>query len=292
MSNSCLGFAVESLLMTANPEGEAYFRTTHFHKMMFLLYQRLRKKHLDLKLPYSWYHYGPHMEAMEFERQVGVPLTYYAPKGGPTIAITDISRWDVLPRDATLIEVEVRKIVNKYKENDRYKFDYLNDLLDDAYAYAPFKFQVAFNRDFIKALGKFRTYDISREEVELYLDRLVKIYPRNEMNELYDVFLEWDDTIRLALIYGNSLEVDDLAAKYWSIFTEELRIKKNENISENIKRHWSDMFSTKYWEYLEDLETKRNKLLRIRMKGHKSNDEVKKIVACMNNLAYQLSTKR
>ena len=46
------------------------------------------------------------------------------------------------------------------------------------------------------------------------------------MNELYDVFLEWDDTIRLALIYGNSLDVSDLAAKYWSIFTEELRIKE------------------------------------------------------------------
>jgi hypothetical protein len=170
------------------------------------------------------------MEAMEFERQVGVPLTYYAPLEGPTIAITDISRGDVSARDAALIEIEVRKIVNKYKENDRYKFDYINDLLDDAYAYAPFKFQIAFNRDFIKALGRFRTYDISKEEVEFHLDRLVKIYPRDEMNELYDVFLEWDDTIRLALIYGNSLDVSDLAAKYWSIFTEELRIKKNENI--------------------------------------------------------------
>ncbi|NLM68274.1 MAG: hypothetical protein GX180_14040, partial [Enterococcus sp.] len=179
-----------------------------------------------------------------------------------------------------------------YKENDRYKFDYINDLLDDAYAYAPFKFQIAFNRDFIKALGRFRTYDISKEEVEFHLDRLVKIYPRDEMNELYDVFLEWDDTIRLALIYGNSLDVSDLAAKYWSIFTEELRIKKNENISENIKRNWSDMFPTKCWEYLEDLETRRNNLLRIHMKKHESNDEVKKIVACMNNLAYQLSTKR
>jgi hypothetical protein len=232
------------------------------------------------------------MEAMEFERQVGVPLTYYAPLEGPTIAITDISRGDVSARDAALIEIEVRKIVNKYKENDRYKFDYINDLLDDAYAYAPFKFQIAFNRDFIKALGRFRTYDISKEEVEFHLDRLVKIYPHDEMNELYDVFLEWDDTIRLALIYGNSLDVSDLAAKYWSIFTEELRIKKNENISENIKRNWSDMFPTKCWEYLEDLETRRNNLLRIHMKKHESNDEVKKIVACMNNLAYQLSTKR
>jgi hypothetical protein len=278
--------------MTANPEGEAYFRTTHFHKMMFLLYQGLRKKHLDLKLPYCWYHYGPYMEAIEFERQVGVPLTYYSPVEGPTTAITDILRENVSPRDAALIETEVRKIVNKYKKNDRYKFDYLNDLLDDAYAYAPFKFQVAFNRDFIKALGKFRTYDISREEVELYLDRLVKMYPRNEMDESYDAFLEWDDTIRLALNYGNSLDVSDLAAKYWSIFTEELKIKRNENISEDIKRSWSDMFSHKYWGYLEDLETKRNNLLRIRMKGCRSNDEVKKIVADMNNLAYQLSAKR
>ena len=235
MSNFHLRFAVEMLLKTANPRGEAYFRTTHFHKMVFLLYKRLKKKHLDLKLPYCWYHYGPYTNAVEFERQTGVALSYYTPEGEPTIAIDDVSREDIPPKDVALIENEARKIVNKYKTNEKYKVDYLNELLDDAYAYAPFESQRVFNRDFIKLLGKLKSYDVSREEVKLYLDMLIKIYPYSEMHELYDAFLEWDDTIRLALNFSSSLEVSNLANEFWLIFTEALRIKENENISEDIK---------------------------------------------------------
>jgi len=164
--------------------------------------------------------------------------------------------------------------------------------LDDAYAYAPFEFQRVFNRDFIKLLEKLKSYDVSREEVELYLDMLIKMYHYSEMHELYDVFLEWDDTIRLALNFSSSLEVRNLANEFWLIFTEALRIKENENISEDIKASWSFVFYDKSDKYLVDLEKKRTDLLRIFEKERTSNDDIKTIVAKMNNLAYQMSIER
>jgi|LDZT01.1.fsa_nt_gi hypothetical protein len=292
MLNPHLRFAVETLLKAANPRGEPYYRTTHFQKMVFLLYINLKKKHLDLKLPYCWYHYGPYTNAIEFERQTGVPLSYYTPDDEPTIAIDDVFHEGISSKEAALIDREARKIVKKYQTDGKYNFDYLNNLLDDTYAYAPFEFQRVFNRDFIKILRRLASYDVSKEEVELYLDRLMKYYPYSEIHELYDAYLEWDDTIRLALNFSSSMEVERLAKDFWMIFTEALRMNENENISEDIKVEWRFIFYDKYDKYLADLGKKRAHLLRIYEKDFKTDGEIEMIVDEMNKLAYKMAIER
>ncbi|VVB68687.1 Uncharacterised protein [uncultured archaeon] len=292
MSNPCLKFAVETLLKEANPNGGPYFRTTHFHKMMFLLYKQLKKKNLDIKLPYSWYHYGPFMDGTEFERQVGVPISYYAPDEGPTRAIDCISYEGIPSKNARLVERESRSLVKRYKENDRYKFDYLNILLDNAYAFAPFEFQKVFNRGFILILKQFKSYDVSEEEVELYLDKLIKIFPYTEMHEVYDTFLEWNDTIHLALNYKNPSYIAVLAEKFWLIYSELLHIKKNENISDDIIELWSINFPEKLDEYLAGQEQERRRLLQMRRRDRVPNEETQKIVVKLNDLAYNLAAKK
>lgn len=259
---------------------------------MFLLYQQLKKKNLDIKLPYSWYHYGPFMDGIEFERQVGVPILYYAPEDGPTRAITHNSSEGITLREARLIERESRSLVNKYKENERYKSDYLNILLDDVYAFAPFEFQKVFNRGFIFILRQFKSYDASKIDVELYLDKLVKNFPYTEMHELCDTFQEWDDTIRLSLEYENASHVATLATNFWLIYSELLRIKKYENIPEDIIQLWSINFSEKMDEYLVGLERERKDLLLMRRRDRVPNKDAQRIVIRLNELAYNLAAKK
>ena len=59
IQNPRLKFAVETLLKAANPAGEPYFKATHFHKMMYLLYERLKKKQIDITKTYdNWLKIG------------------------------------------------------------------------------------------------------------------------------------------------------------------------------------------------------------------------------------------
>ena len=145
ISNPYLKKAAETLLSTANPNCEPYFGATAFHKMMFLLYEGLKKRRIDLKLPYSWYRYGPFMDATEFERQSGIYLSDYAPETGSACLTNSVPCSDISSEEINVIEQESRKLVVKYQERGQYKTGYLDLLLDDAYKYAPFKFQKSFN---------------------------------------------------------------------------------------------------------------------------------------------------
>jgi len=279
-------------LKCANPNGGPYFRATHFHKMIFLLYIELKKKKIDIKLPYSWYHWGTFVDATEFERQVGEPLAYYVPERSPTNAIKDFSRENIPSIDAEIIENTALRLVEKFCCCGIYQEDYLNRLLDIDYQHAPFKFQRIFNRDLRKSLAQFKSYNISEEEIEIYIDKLVKTYPYRETHELYDVFLEWEDTIRLALKYSGPSHVIKLADDFWMIFTELLHIKKNENISEDIIEPWSFRFYGMLDEYSANLEKERINLLRQYRKNRLSTYKSNEIVNKMNNLAYQLATNK
>jgi len=288
VQNPYLKVAVEALLSNTNSSCESYFGATAFHKMMFLLYVRLKKRNINLKLPYSWYRYGPFMNSLEFERQVGAPLSYYAPESGSVRIIDHPSCDDISPENLRVIEQESQKLVEQYKEGKQYKSSYLDLLLDDAYKYAPFKFQKTFNRGFFIILSQFKSYNVSKEEVEVYLDNLMKIYPYKEMDELSDTFLEWDDTARLALNQSPS-KVYNLAEDFWFIYSDLLQIKRNENISEDIIHHWRFEFPRKFHEYDRRLSLDRKNFLRAYRGRCLQDTEVQKIVRKMNDLSFSLA---
>jgi hypothetical protein len=291
VANPYLKTAVETLLKVANPNCEPYFGVTAFHKMIFLLYQRLKKKKIDIKLPYSWYRYGPFVNAIEFERQVGVPLSDYIPEDGPVCLVTEITHDGVPLEDVGTMEQEAQVLVRKCKPRDQYIKGYLDPLLDDAYTYAPFKFQKLFNRGFLVALGQFKSYCISKEEIEYYLDNLVKTYPYKEMEELSDTFLEWDDTARLSINYSSPSKTYNLAENFWFIYSDLLQINRYENISEDITQQWLFEFPEKLNEYNRQLRRDRKVLLRTYREKCSQDTEILKIVGKMNDLAYGLAMK-
>ena len=286
-NNPTLKFAVETLLNKANSRGEAVLGATAFNKMVFLLYKRLngKGKKLDLNLPYCWYLWGPFIAQIEFEREVGIPLDYYAPKGDHTRVIDHVSDIEIPTAEKRLIEKEIDKMMKEFDDNGNINLDLL---LNRAYELAPYEFQKVFNRSFRPELNKFRSYLVSKEEIAAYLDKLIETYPEEDMNELYDVFLEWDDTFRLAL-ENNTSRIYILAEEFWGVFCKLLRVKKCYGISEDTIIKWSFSFIDSLHEYENRLENERNNLLKIHFDKQLTDAKVQQIVDDVMELSHKIA---
>lgn len=286
-NNPALKFAVETLLNKANSRGEAVLGATAFNKMIFLLYKRLKgkRKKIDLKLPYCWYLWGPFIAHAEFEHEVGVPLDYYVPKGEHTRLIDHVADVEIPIAEKNLIEKEINKMLIEFDNSGVIN---LNLLLNRAYELAPYEFQKVFNRSFRPELNKLRSYSVSKEEIEAYLDRLLEAYPENEMEELYDVFLEWDDTFRLALENDTS-RTYVLAEEFWGIFCKLLRVKQCDGISKDTIISWSLSFMDSLHKYENKLENERNDLLGIHFEKEQTSMKAQQIVDDVMELSHKIA---
>ena len=120
------------------------------------------------------------------------------------------------------------------------------------------------------------------------MDNLIRDYPYKEMDELSDAFLEWDDTIRLALNHDPS-KAYGLSEGFWLIFSDLLQIKRNENISEDIISYWSNKFPGKLDEYNMQLAKNRKSILSAYITKALPDTEVQNIVRKMNDLSFDLA---
>ena len=286
-NNPTLKFAVEALLNKANSRGDAVLGATAFNKMVFLLYKRLKRKgkQLDLRLPYCWYLWGPFIAHAEFEHEVGVPLDYYVPKGEHTRVIDNVSDVEIPIAEKRLIEKEIDKMLAEFDNNGIINLDLL---LNRAYELAPYEFQKVFNRSFRPELNKLRSYSVSKEEIEAYLDRLLETYPEKEMEELYDVFLEWDDTFRLALENDTS-RTYVLAEEFWGFFCKLLRVKQRYGVSRDTIINWSFSFKESLHQYENKLENERNDLLGIHFEKEQTDVKVQRIVGDVMELSHKIA---
>ena len=109
------------------------------------------------------------------------------------------------------------------------------------------------------ATAQFSVRDI--QWIQDVLDDLLVCYPEDQMEELYETYLEWDDTVRLALEY-NLNEVIPLIDGFWEIFCGLLRTKYNENILDPVVEAWKvKFFSQDFPAYRQHLKQVRRELL-------------------------------
>ncbi|KAF5029024.1 hypothetical protein DSECCO2_652910 [anaerobic digester metagenome] len=245
--NPLLKYSVEALLAEANPAGEPFFRKTHLYKTLFLLHQNLKAQGIDIGLPYCWYLHGPLIEATTFEEQTGTPLASYLRPDGSTVPPHHIHDEGLAEKQVILREIE--KILQKYRSKTRWADGYGDRLVGDAYRLAPFRYQRTFKREYLVYLSSLsdepRLYDYAYDRISSgilqYLDTLIKQFPEDEMGELLDTYLAWDDTARLFVETRNPL--DPLSNRYWEIFCGLLRVHKNENVPEEIVDRWERSFA-------------------------------------------------
>lgn len=295
VQNPLLKYSIERLLNEANPEGETFFGATAFNKMIFLLHQQLLRNDVDIKLPYYWYLHGSLIEENQFEEDVGHPRQYYLTSDRSSRRMMTVPRTSITEHIQQVIDRHIHILVESYKQpNGRFFHDYVDILLDDVYAQAPYEFQRVFNRKFIPFLDSFRTprrrqvpaslsfVDADLERIEILLDDSLKVFPQEDMGQIYDTYLEWDDTVRITIEFDEK-QVFPLTESFWKFFCQNLRIHKNENLSSDLIRHWDSRFNeTVLPKYQSDLEKLRRTLLKKWSRGQEEDTEIDALVKKLN----------
>lgn len=295
VNNPLLKYSIERLLHEANPEGDTFFGATAFNKMIFLLHKQLLETDIDIKLPYYWYLQGSLIEEHQFEEDVGHPRQYYITSDHSSRRMMTVPRTSIPDDIQQVINRHIHILVENYKQpNGRFVHGYLDRLLDDVYAKAPYEFQRVFNRKFIPFLDSFRTpvrrqvpaslsfADEDLEKIEEFLDNSHKVFPQEDMEQIYETYLEWDDTVRITIEFDEK-RIFPMTENFWKIFCKNLRVHKNENLSLGLIQRWNSHFNEEIFpKYQIDLEKLRKSLLKKWKRGQKEDAEIDALVKKMN----------
>ena len=233
----------------------------------------------DVGLPRYWYMYGELANEHEFRGRyynaptaIGWDGQQYLPKLNLTFDDFDISNEDV-----RLITAGVEWTVHNYGGET------VEDIKRHQYSeHAPDEFIRRYSelRWLLKTIDlgsqqRLDTYDGSFESNEEYvnslLDQMIEVYPKEEdrYDEMYSLYLRWDDTVRLMLGQTGDFGAAEEALDEF-IFTLSrvvLRFKYNRNISADRLRDWENDADTKKADFSKSLRQRRKELLRSRERG-------------------------
>jgi hypothetical protein len=121
-----------------------------------------------------------------------------------------------------------------------------------------------------------------KEKIESFLDESFKVFPRDDMLRIYDSYVEWDDTVRVAL-ESDEKRIFPMTDTFWKFFCHNLRILQNENLSQELVRHWDSRFiENDLPKYEDTLGRLRRVLLKKWKKGQDNDKETDDIVKKLN----------
>jgi hypothetical protein len=293
------------IIKTANAYGDNQFHQYHFHKLLFNVYTELKKKGIDIRLPYSWFYYGSLVEGTTFERMTGSSLGYYAPDHGKLRKIIEIPAYGSDPVTLKTIDAVISGEFSEITEDHHYKKEYGQILLKKTYSNAPFEFQRLFNRGLYPFVEKFKPRDNDQQTlmplvfdnsdiqtITAYLDQLMVNYPKKALPEIYDCFLEWDDTVRLAITTDHS-RIIPLVEAFCKLYCGLLRIKEHENIEPDVIERWkTDFDDATCPEYLGTIDHLRSALLDSHFSASAPQDKTTVVVDKIMILARDLSVEK
>lgn len=302
--NPLLKYSTEKLLNAANPDGLYFFKKTTLNKMLYLLYLRLNERGLNIELPFFWFKWGTLTDDFVYSELVGLPFSRYFTNDGSTRAMHIVPHANIEDFKKSIIDEEIGFLIRKYQDDRGYfVHDYLQLILNDVYATAPYEFQRTFNRGLYKYVEQFKTLKRKKIpsklkldsanvlQIRQYLSKLLNEFP-NDFTELFDLFLEWEDTMELALNYNHTMSLE-LLDNFWDMFARSLRIRKNENIPQYVIDQWRDRFKkVDLIKFEKELSANRNELLLIHLDNSQSNSDVDNIVNEMMDCAYEMSVPK
>ncbi len=145
-----------------------FMSKTRFYKILFLVYQRLRKRGINIQLPYFWYRWG------NVICEPSLPITIeYVHHGDRQIP-------QIMQKPENGLEEDKKKkideIVKLAKQDLERKT--VDELIDEVYKFAPTKFQKEF-REFKKYLDQGNIVNAS-----LKISDLFGSFPKDEFEKL------------------------------------------------------------------------------------------------------------
>ena len=236
---------------------------TKFHKLCILADKKLHDEYdRDIGLPQYWYKYGKTLAESEIDDAVTfTPHSNhrrgYAYYPADQVSESDFDRLDEdLKDDIFQVAIEV---VDEHGDKDYQKLE--------KYQYENFP-----PHEFVTAYGNFRWYlssistDRDQKTIEYFtdpsekstieelLDEMLVSFDEDEFREIYGLYLDWDDTIRLLNEEGASArELLDFTETFIEAIAKAvLRFKDRSHISEDRLKEWENEKE----KVLNDLEKK------------------------------------
>ncbi|MDD5617003.1 MAG: hypothetical protein PHH85_12480 [Candidatus Methanoperedens sp.] len=290
--NFLLEYAIDSLLKTFNQERKPVMKKAHFFKLMNLLDTRLKNQEVDIGLPGYWYKYGFYIEInhlnsvlpREFSKFYVINDTFIVPPLNPR------KKYEILDEIKNKIDSTIRSLWQQFG----LKPGYGAAVKKKSYEInAPYKFNSIF-QEYIDIVNRTETGFISKKEtLEPVLDKLLPEFPDKAFFELYDTYLEWDDTTRLCLdlLSGKKEEelIKELEELFWETFSKGVRIRHNQNIPDpEIIKRWKIEYEYEIPRTHKHIENIRNSLL---LDKYKSSGKDEILVKQLMKKAYQMSAE-
>ncbi len=290
--NYLLEYAVDSLLKTFNPDRKPVMPKSYFFKLMNLLDTRLRDQDVDIELPGYWYKFGFYIELnfldivlpRPFTKFYMIDSTHVVPPQHPN------RKYQILDHVKTKIDSTVYWLWKKYG----FKSNYGAKAKKESYEInSPYKFNTIF-QEYIKIVERNETGLISKKEsLEPILDSLLSEFPEKEFPELYNIYLEWDDTTRLILDCVPGKKKDELLKElmglFWETYSTGVKIRHNQNIPiPDILQRWIKDYKLVIPDTYNQIENIRKNVL---LEHYKASGKEEELVQQLMEKAYEMSAE-
>lgn len=216
------------------PKQEYILTPARFYRIAFLLYKDLKKKGLDLKLPYYWYKSGPIIYLKN------VPKIFKIRRLNKTQqVVASYEEWkDIILlfegcegcfSDAIIVTLGSEKL-SKYTK------------LDIIYEYSPselHKLMITLLNEISKVSKRGQMTEKNEKNITDLLEKLNLAFISSTYPNLKPAFLGTIDIIDNELKKANIEVIGCLLEKLWDVFSLGLKARENENIDKQTLHEWN-----------------------------------------------------
>jgi len=207
---------------------------SRFYRIVFMLYKGLRKKGLDLKLPYYWYKSGPIIYLKN------IPKVFKVVRVSKTQQIVAAyEEWrDIIVSFEECEDCFSDAIIVTLNSDELSKYT----KLDVIYEYSPselHKVLTTLQNEVYKVSKKGRIAEKNKKNVANLLEQLNFAFMSDNYPELKPALSEMIGLIDKDLKNMDMEFVRCLLEEFWDVFSLGLKAKENENIDEQTLRKWN-----------------------------------------------------
>ena len=287
--NFLLEYTIDSLLKTFNQERKPVMKKAHFFKLMNLLDARLKKQGVDIELPGYWYKFGFYIEINHLNSVLPRDFSkFYMMDEFIVPPLNTRKKYEILDEIKNKIDITIRYLWKEFG----FKSGYGNAVKKKSYEInAPYKFNSIF-QEYIDIVNRTETGFISKKDtLEPVLDNLLSEFPDKDFSELYDTYLEWDDSTRLCLdILSGKKQyelIKEMEELLWETFSKGVRIRHNQNLPDpGIITRWKIEYESEIPRTHKHIENIRNSLLSA---NYKASGKDETLVKKLMKKAYEMS---
>jgi hypothetical protein len=262
---------------------------TKFHKLCILADKKLNEEYnRNIGLPQYWYKYGKTLAESEIDDTVTFSPTSNHRRGYAYYPADQVSESDFDHLDEDLkddifqvaIEVVDEHGDKDYQELEKYQYENFPPH-EFVTAYADLRWYLStISSDKNQKTIEYFTDPSEKSTIEELLDEMLVSFDEDEFEEIYDLYLDWDDTVRLLNEEGASArELLDFTETFIEAIAKAvLRFKNQSHISDQRLDEWKEEKE----KVLNDLEKKIQRRRKSTLSGRSSSGGLRDISDAYN----------